>query len=180
MRLFLFFVTATTCASIDPGNGPWSTASPEEQNIDQAKLNEAIEYAMSRRGGSKSHCVSVHRNGLLVGEAYADDTQLTDSHIVWSTSKAVTSTLVGIAEKAGSLDAMDAASVYIPEWNTTFGSPLQPDTRGILVDMLLRHDSGRYYDGITDFVRPQLQPSQTDFAIGLRQQHEPGTKYQYN
>ena len=38
----------------------------------------------------------------------------------------------------------------------------------------------RYYDLITDFVRPQWQDSQTDFAIGLLQSDEPGAKYQYN
>ena len=53
----------------------------------------------------------------------------------------------------------------------------------------LADDSGRYYDLITDFVTPQLQPAndpnnpeptQTAFAIGLQQQHAPGTVDQYN
>ncbi len=106
--------------------------------------------------------------------------------ILFSASKAVTHTLLGIAEKEGLLSTDDKASKYIDEWSTA-GHP----SADVIVDMLMRHDSGRYYDFVTDFVVSQLQDSQTDFAINMpitplcplrncAQQHVPGTHYAYN
>jgi CubicO group peptidase (beta-lactamase class C family) len=142
--------------------------------------------------GSETYCVSVHRDGKLVADKYFRKTgPIGDAEmgeevdeftplIVWSTSKAITHTLVGIAEKAGLMSTNDLASEYIEEWKN---SP----SEDVLVDMLMRHDSGRYYDAITDFVLSQFQESQTDFAInmpitplGEPQQHAPGSTYQYN
>jgi CubicO group peptidase (beta-lactamase class C family) len=151
----------------------WEQASPEAHGIDSARMEAAFDYAGSHFLGSESYCVSVHKDGKLVGERHWYGNGPDSKNIAWSVSKAITNTLVGIAEKAGSLNAFDKASSHIPLWRFT-------GARDVLVDMLMRHDSGRYYDLITDFVTPQLMNSQTDFAIALVQQHDPGTHYQYN
>jgi len=189
-------LAATVLAQEPPTVGNvWQRVSPAEANMDASKLDEALSYA-DGRGGSETWCVSVHRDGKLVADKYWDKTGPSgDSEagsevdeftplVVWSTSKAVTATVVGIAEMAGLLNTDDRASDYIEEWK---GS----ESEEVLVDMLMRHDSGRYYDGVTDFVLSQLQDSQTDFAVNMPitplcplrncpQQHVPGSKYQYN
>jgi len=63
---------------------------------------------------------------------------------------------------------------YIPK-----GAP-DTKTNTIQMEHIMRHCSGRYYDPATDFVTPQLLTDQTHFAIGLSQQHAPGTHDQYN
>jgi CubicO group peptidase (beta-lactamase class C family) len=173
----------------------WQQVTPAEANMDADKLDAAIANAAGRLG-SETFCVSVHRDGKLVADRYwrktgpvGDSEAGTDVDeftplVTWSTSKAITHTVVGIAEKAGLLSTDDLASDYIEEWKGT-------DSEDVLVDMLMRHDSGRYYDLITDFVVSQFQESQTDFAVnmpvtplcplrGCPQQHAPGALYQYN
>jgi CubicO group peptidase (beta-lactamase class C family) len=146
---------------------------------------------------SETFCVSVHRDGKLVADKYfkktgpvgdSDAGEVIDEFtplVVWSVSKVFTHTVVGIAEKAGLLNTEDLASEYIEEWKD---SP----SEGVQVDNLMRMDSGRYYDGVTDFVLSQFQESQTDFAINMPitpvalnglaepQSHPPGSHYQYN
>jgi len=151
----------------------WQRATPESQGMSSALLEDAFQYA----GGPddrRSFCASVHRNGYLLKDEYWAGFGPLDPWIIWSVSKAITSTLIGSAERDGYLHTEDAASDYINEWRGNH------DSVNVTLDMLMRHDSGRYYDFFTDFIRSQLQPSQTDFAISLRQQHPPGTLYQYN
>jgi CubicO group peptidase (beta-lactamase class C family) len=173
----------------------WTKVTPAEANMDADKLNFAFERAATGNVGSETYCVSVHRDGKLVQERYWRKTgPVGDSGagvdvdeftplILFSASKAVTHTLLAIAEKEGLLSTEDKASKYIAEWST----PLHPSAN-VIVDMLMRHDSGRYYDFVTDFVVSQLQDSQTDFAINMpitplcplrncAQQHAPGTHY---
>lgn len=156
-----------------PGAG-WERATPESQGMSTSKLEEAFRYAGGLLG-TDSHCASVHRNGYLLMDGHWGFHDELSTHIVWSVSKAFTSTLIGIAERDGLLNTEDLAAKYIQEWRN-----LDNGAQNITIDMLLRHDSGRYYDPVTDFVISQFQRSQTDFAIGLRQRHDPGTHYQYN
>ena len=141
----------------------WSRVSPAEANMDADLLDEAMSYP-GRPGaqGSETYCVSVHRDGKLVADRYFKKRgQVGDTDgdldvdeftplVVWSTSKAVTHTIVGIAEKAGLLKTTDQASDYIMEWKRSNSSE-------VLVDMLMRMDSGRYYDPVTDFVLSQFE-----------------------
>eukprot|EP00004_Rigifila_ramosa_P022594 TRINITY_DN618_c0_g1_i1.p1 TRINITY_DN618_c0_g1~~TRINITY_DN618_c0_g1_i1.p1 ORF type:complete len:382 (-),score=92.10 TRINITY_DN618_c0_g1_i1:43-1188(-) len=154
----------------------WERATPESQGMSSEGLEEAFDFA-GRSGDQLTYCTSVHINGYLVAERFWSRPPPGPVYpwIIWSVSKAFTNTLLATGERDGRLNTEEFASKYIQEWN-------QPDhpARNITIDMLLRHDSGRWYDFVTDFLRSQFQPSQTDFAISLRQQHEPGTHYQYN
>jgi CubicO group peptidase (beta-lactamase class C family) len=176
----------------------WTKVEPAAANMDADLLYAAIERAGEGIGGSETYCVSVHRDGKLVADRYwrktgpsgdaGGDVEVNEYTplIVWSVSKALTHTLVGIAEKDGLLSTEDKASKYITEWST-----LRHPSEDVLVDMLMRHDSGRYYDVITDFVVSQFQDSQTEFAVNMPstplcplkncpQQHAPGSHYDYN
>ena len=195
------FVVAALSLALTAAQAPptvedvWARVTPAEANMDASKLDAALANAGNGLVASETYCVSVHRDGKLVADQYwqktgpvGDSDADTDVDeftplVVWSTSKAVTHTMVGIAEKAGLLSTDDKASDYIEEWKGT-------DSEEVLVDMLMRHDSGRYYDLITDFVLSQFQESQTDFAVnmpitplcprGCPQQHAPGSTYAYN
>ena len=156
----------------------WEARAPAEAGMDAALLEEALDYAGGALGGA-SRCVSVHRHGYLVAERYYEG-DAASRHITWSTSKAAAATLVGAAERLGQLRHDQLAADFIPEWR---GGPAEDVT----IDMLLRHDSGRYYDLISDFVVPQLvglngsEPStQSEFAVSRPQTHAPGTVNQYN
>jgi len=152
----------------------WPTSTPEAQGFDPVKLQAAFDYA-ERGGGqglSQTFCVGVYRNGYKVKQTnfVGNDTS---AWILWSVTKAVTHTLLGIAERDGLLKTEDfAVNRGITEWLTT-------NAINVTIDQLQRHDSGRWYDFITDFIRVQEQESQTQFSIDLPQQHPPMTHYQY-
>jgi len=169
-------VLAVVNAQRYPG-ATWERATPESQGMSNAKIQEAFDYA-ERWGDGVNYCVTVHRNGYLIAERSwnaRNPPWPIYPYYIWSVSKAFTATLIGSAERDGILNTEDLSGKYIAAWrNANDGS------ERITLDMIMRHDSGRYYDFFTDFIRSQWQPSQTDFAIGLRQQHPPGTLYQYN
>ena len=93
---------------------------------------------------------------------------------VFSITKSITSTLVGIAQERGELNITEKASEYITEW---VGTP----SEDVTVRNLISNNSGRYWDLWTDYVRNYaLADDKTAHAIGLGQEHDPGTVWRYN
>jgi CubicO group peptidase (beta-lactamase class C family) len=150
----------------------WTRHTPEQENVDSAKLKAAFDYAGKLIG--ETYCVSAHRSGYLIGDKYFIGNNYSSTHIIWSTSKAWMATLIGTAERDKKLATTDLMGKYVPEW------AINPKTKNMTMDMVMRHCSGRYYDPVTDFVTPQTQEDQTAFSIKLSQQHPPGTHDQYN
>jgi len=149
----------------------WVRHTPEQEGLDSAKVKAAIDHV--GRSGTETYCTVVTRNGYLVGDKYWYASNYNSSQIVWSVSKAYMATLIGTAERDRKLSTNDPMYKYIPEWSGNA-------TKGILMDHVMRHCSGRYYDPLNDFVTPQTKTDQTQFSIGLMQQFPPGTKDQYN
>jgi CubicO group peptidase (beta-lactamase class C family) len=117
--------------------------------------------------------VVVHA-GVIVGEWYWNGyTPETAQENVFSFTKSITSALVGIAQERGELAIEDPAASYIQEW---MGAPSEV----VVVRNLISNDSGRHWDVFSDYVQMGLEPDQTAFAIGLDQQQDPGTYWEYN
>lgn len=170
MRLFGIAAVAGLATAQFPAER-WERATPESQGVDSTRLNAALDLAGQ---AGNSYCVTVHRNGKLIGERYWNGNSYESPNIIWSTSKAIVSTLVGMAELSGNLRTQDFMSKWIDEW----AAP-NPSAQ-VTIDQSLRHNSGRYYDLISDFVTPQLTSDSTPYAISLTQQFAPGTRDQYN
>lgn len=169
---------ATTTTTSAPGTSDigvvfpgdeWETITPEEAGFDPAAL-EAL-AAEAATGGSA--CLAVVKDGRLVmDESWPGPT--TQPREVFSATKSLTSTLVGIAEGKGLLDVTDLASEYVPEWK---GTP----SESVTVEHLLSNTSGRHWDAATDYIGMAVRaPDKTEFAIGLGQDAPPGTTWQYN
>jgi len=141
--------------------------------MDPVKLQAAIDWT-GRNAGTETFCTTVHRNGYLIGDKYWRGGNYNKTDIIWSVSKAWMATLIGTAERDKKLSTYDVMGKYIPQWAS------DTKTRNITMETVMRHCSGRYWDPATDFVTPQTKTDQTAFAIGLPQQHAPGTKDQYN
>ncbi|MFO7562358.1 MAG: serine hydrolase domain-containing protein [Enhygromyxa sp.] len=114
-------------------------------------------------------------DGVLVGEWYWDGfNRDADVANVFSVTKSITSTLVGIAEAEGALDIEQRASTYIPAWAGTASEDVR-------VRNLISNDSGRFWSFESDYVSGLLPaPDQTAYALGVAQQFEPGTVWEYN
>jgi CubicO group peptidase (beta-lactamase class C family) len=93
---------ATELESYWPTDG-WRIATPEAAGIDPVKLDEMIEAVDSRGIGADS--LMVIRHGYIVSDAYFAPYNPWENHIIYSCTKSVVSTLIGIAIDEGYIDA---------------------------------------------------------------------------
>lgn len=115
----------------------------------------------------------VVREGRLVAEHYWDDGSPTKPAAVFSVTKSVASTLVGIAESDSDLDVDDPAATYIPAWRGTTAA-------AVTVRNLLANDSGREWSPASDYAGLIGARNRTSYAVGLAQEHPPGEVWAYN
>ena len=147
----------------------WQEVDPRAAGFDPAALRAAAE----RAGSSGTSCLAVTRAGQLVGEWYWNGGEPDAPKEAFSVTKSITSTLVGIAQDEGLLELDDPASTWIDEWR---GTPSEEVT----VRNLVSNDSGRFQTFDSDYVEMIQSEDRTAFAVGLDQQHEPGTEWVYN
>ena len=119
-----------------------------------------------------SSCYAVVRNGRLVGD-WNWGLQRLAPREVFSVTKSVTSALVGIAVRDGSLRLGDRVSRYVPSWRGT-------DSQSVTVRHLLSNDSGRFWSEQSDYVDMTGARDRTAYAVALSQQHPPGSAWAYN
>lgn len=162
-------VTTTTRASATFPGDTWERVSPSEVGLTDEGAAAIGEFGDATGSG----CVAVVRDGRLAVEWYADDWDASTDLENFSATKSVSATIVGIAQDRGLLDIDDPASDYIAEWIGT-------DSEAVTIRNLLSNDSGRFYEFDTDYVQMPTAPDRTAFAVGLDQQHEPGTHWEYN
>lgn len=155
--------------AVYPGDD-WERADPAEMGFDPAVLEELAAEAEA----NESNCVVVVRHGRIVGEWYWNGTDAESTQEIFSATKSVSSTLVGIAQADGDLAVDDPASDYIPEWQDT-------DSADVTVENLLANDSGRHWvDVVQDIANLTPQADRTGYAIGLGQDVPPGETWAYN
>ena len=104
---------STEVSVVAPG-GDWSRADPSVTRIDPARV-EALDVHLR----DESDCMAVIEDGQIVRDAYWSGSSLEEQHEVFSVTKSITSTLVGIAQGEGLLDIDEPASRFITEWVDT-------------------------------------------------------------
>jgi CubicO group peptidase (beta-lactamase class C family) len=150
----------------------WTKGDPAELGFDAAKLEQVASEA-----DPETACIIVLRHGEVAGEWYYGDWTADKPDVVWSVTQAYVSTLVGIAQDEGYLDIDDKASKYIPEW---VGTP----SEDVTIRQILEHTSGR--ESTNSVGNAELHerlitsPDPGRMAIGLRQDHPPGTVWSQN
>lgn len=137
--LALAFMTASTpsATSAPATDRPrivegWPVRTPSSLGLRGSAIEQGA--AEARRLGST--CFAVLRDGKLAGEWNWQVTRDVPRE-VFSITKSVTSTLVGIAIRDGDLRLDDRVARYVPQWRGTASA-------GVTVRNLLSNDSGRY------------------------------------
>jgi len=140
----------------------WKTATPEESAVDKAGLAQALERIANAQW--EIHAFLLVRHGRIVLEQYgwktgrnADDPDKTahqvvpsERHLIHSTTKSITSTLVGTALRDGQITSLEDPVVsHFPEYQ-----PLpkpSADKNSIALEDLLTMRSGlQYTEGADD------------------------------
>ncbi|MEQ6899547.1 serine hydrolase domain-containing protein [Nocardioides sp. YIM 152588] len=164
--------TATSPAppgAASDGPAPVRSAAPIRLGFAPLALRRLVRDA--RRAGSS--CLLVSRNGVVAGEWYWRGGSADRPQEVYSVTKSVTSTLVGIAQADGDLSLDAPAARYIPQWRGTASA-------GVTVRDLLSNDSGREWSVETDYAGLLGADDRTAYAVGLGQDAPPGTVWAYN
>jgi CubicO group peptidase (beta-lactamase class C family) len=171
----LLLVTAAganaAAPSVDSGTTEvdgWATVAPSAAGFDAGRLARLAREA----GRDGSTCFAVVRDGRLVGD-WNWGVERTAPREVFSVTKSIASALVGIAVRDGDLALDDRVSTYVPEWR---GTP----SAAVTVRNLLSNDSGRFWSVRSDYTRLTRAADRTSYAVGLRQQYRPGTRWAYN
>lgn len=119
---------------------PWSLGepAPQEQGVDPAKLEEALDYAFKDVDAEdpdyRSRAVVIVRRGAVIAERYAPNVTADTPLIGWSMTKSISNALVGILVRQDKLDIREPAPV--PGWTGD-------DPRAVITtDQLLRMSSG--------------------------------------
>ncbi len=160
--------TRAADGTVYPGK-TWETAEPEELGFDPGRM-QAIARAAKP---SKTTCLLVARQGRVVGEWNWGGVDANTPREVFSVTKSIASTLVGLAQSDGDLDIDDPARRYVEEWRGTRSS-------GVTVRHLLSNVSGRFWEVGSDYAQLPQAEDRTQYAIDLRQQYPPGKVWAYN
>jgi CubicO group peptidase (beta-lactamase class C family) len=103
--------------------GDWETAAPQSLGLDEGKLAAAGEMLV--HSGSNAAAFLVVRRGKIAWERYYQGTTLQDRHHLFSVTKSVLSSLVGIALQEGLLASADQPVLdYFPEIHADPSNPL--------------------------------------------------------
>ncbi|MFX0091580.1 MAG: serine hydrolase domain-containing protein [Candidatus Hodarchaeota archaeon] len=87
-----------------PTNG-WRTSSPEAQNLNSTKLNAMCDNIAESDIGVDS--IAIVRNGFLVYEKVFEYYNYSPMHHLFSSTKSITSILIGIANQTGYITNLD-------------------------------------------------------------------------
>jgi CubicO group peptidase (beta-lactamase class C family) len=151
-----------------PGD-EWERADPDLLGFDTEVLAEKVEQA----GATGASCFVVVRRGRLVGEWYWHGTDPSAPQPVFSVTKSVASTLVGMAQADGLLNIDDRMSDYIPSWRGT-------SSEDVTIRQVLSNTSGRHWDYLTDYPALAEAEDANELALGVGQDGPPGTEWVYN
>lgn len=146
----------------------WPVASASRLGL----RKKAIQRGAAEARRLDSTCFAVLRKGKLVGE-WNWQLPREEPREVFSITKSVTSTLVGIAVRDGDLRLDDPVSTYVPQWRGTASEP-------VTVRNLLSNDSGRFWSLQSDYADLLAARSRTKYAVSLPQQYAPGSAWAYN
>jgi CubicO group peptidase (beta-lactamase class C family) len=148
----------------------WKSGKPRKHGLSEAGLAQM--NAVAEELGST--CMLVIHDGRVVSEWYAPGYGPDTQHLnLFSVTKSVTSTLVGIAQAEGLLDIEDSAADYIGAWSGTA-------SEAVTIRNLISNDSGRFWSMESDYGALLFGADQTGYAIGLEQVVPPGTHWEYN
>lgn len=148
----------------------WETDEPQKHGLVPPRLAEL--NATAEALGST--CLLVLHEGKVVSEWYAPGYGPDTVHAnLFSVTKSVTSTLVGIAAEEGLLDLDDRAADYIEPWAGTASDP-------VTIRNLISNDSGRFWSLESDYGALLYGADQTGYAMSIPQAVPPGTHWEYN
>ena len=160
----------------------WRTTTPEQQGIDSALLIEMLETII--REGVDIDSIAIIRNGYLVADVYMYPAKKNLKHPIYSCTKSVTSTLIGIAIDKGSIESTEQQMIdFFPERSI---QNMDGRKRSITLEDLLTmrsgldtQDNAKHY-GWKGLYAMQATDDWTQYVLDRPMAEPPGTRFEYS
>ncbi|MFF2396977.1 serine hydrolase domain-containing protein [Nocardia sp. NPDC058114] len=161
----------TRICALPEGDAAVESVAPADVDIDQRAMDEAIAFASSRMRTN----IQIFRNNCLVGTGPLNSATGNVAWHLWSSTKAVTALVVGVAVTQGLLRLDAPIGDYLPEGEGDAAH------RAITIRDLLTQSSGLkqslFAEAFTGLI-PDLNTAQQ--ALALPVEHPPGTFFEYS
>lgn len=150
----------------------WRTATPESQGVDAAMLAKLQDEIEAR--GVPLHSLLIIRNGYLISETYYGSYRPETKHDVWSITKSVIATLVGMAQGRGDIgDVRTPVAALLP-------GTIGPKKAAITLEHLLTMTSGLgWVESDPTFAKLYRSPDWVQFMLDLPMGRKPGAVFSY-
>ena len=163
-------------------SGPAPQPEPSASSVDWQALGAAVETAIQgdTSGLDNIRAVLVSVDGKTQLEHYRDGFSADDHEHVWSVTKSVVATLIGIAIDDGLIPSVDQPlSVLLPEHHKAMSPTVSRVTLRQLMSM-----SGGFAEEDWSLVLYERDKSDgddfIDYLLKLGPRHEPGTSFEYS
>ncbi len=153
----------------------WETVAPDEIGVDPAVFEAATTRIQSETPTLSALVVAV--GGRLAFEYYADGFADDDTTDIWSSTKSVTSAVIGIAIGDGLLALDDRIGDLLGD---RLPADADPATADITVRDLLTMSSGWDWDGTVDYANLDNTDDWTARTLSLPIVAAPGEAFTYN
>ena len=153
----------------------WETTAPGELGIDPVTFEAAADRLQAETPGLSAFVVAV--GGSLVYEYYADGFRSDETTDIWSSTKSVTSAVIGIAIGDGLLALDDRLADLIPD---RIPAGADPAAGEITVRDLLTMTSGWAWDGTVDYANLDNTDDWAARTLSLPIVADPGQAFTYN
>jgi CubicO group peptidase (beta-lactamase class C family) len=154
------------------------TALPEHVGMRSGRLADAIKSL--RNKDRDIHALVILRNCKMVVELYAESVTRDHNHALYSVTKSVLATLVGVLLNSGKLSSLDTSVADILASNTKLAADKLDKARRLRLRDVMSMASGlEYHDNPTN--HPIYgTPDRLQFALAPAFLHEPGQHYNYS
>lgn len=159
-------------------NDDWQISSPENENIDRSKLEQAYALIFKDDRFTMARSLLVFRNGKLVSEAYPHDPSDKDAiYNIQSCTKSVTSILMGIAIQNNYIDSLGERLYDIyPEYFDTY-----INKRTITIEDALTMQTGLEFDnGVHTEELYKIKGNSVQYILSLDWLYHSGSFMNYN
>jgi|LSQX01.1.fsa_nt_gb CubicO group peptidase (beta-lactamase class C family) len=162
-------------------SGNWRTSTPENQGMDSKKLLEMFKAIQDEK--TPIHSILIIKNGYLVTEAYFSPYNENIKHGIYSSTKSIISSLIGIAIDEGYIKGTDQKVLdFFPD--VQFGeegylaeSIKKYQVKDMTIEHLLTMSAGHTEDSSNPIFMSKYFP-QTFFSLHFSS--KPGTKFLYD
>ncbi len=149
-------------------------SSPEAQGVSSAEILKFVKEAELQNAGL--HSFMIIRHGYVVAEGWWAPYRADISHDLYSLSKNVTSTAIGLAVQEGKLNINDNVISFFPDDTPAV---IEPNLAAMRVKDLLTMSSGHGADTLNPLLNTKNGTwAKTFLSIPLK--YAPGTRFVYN